>query len=533
MTGARDPHVIAYDIGTTSAKVCLFRLGERLELASSALQSYPLRVVGGGGVEQDPDAWWRAMALGTRDVLAYAGLSAEAVAALSFSSQMQGLVLVDDAGTPVRPAMSYLDSRAAEQYQRVARGGVRVGGFRARLLVPSLVQTGGLSASVKDPVWKYLWVREHEPEVFARVRHWLDVKDYLAMRCTGRAAMTEDSANVTFLFDTRPGKLRWSDGLCRLHGVERRHLPDVIRATDTVGALTPRAALELGLSPGVRVVGGGGDLTMVALGTGCVAPGDTHVYIGTSGWVSSVVDRRVVDLDHFMASILGARAGAYNYIGEQETSGKCLEWARDQLARDGIGAVDGAAAGASDGDVLLDAMVRAAAAVPAGAGGVLFAPWLHGNRSPFEDALARGVFFNLGLDTTKAAMLRAVLEGIVYQKRWMLECMAATSPIRGHLRFAGGGAASDLTCRILADVTGRVVEAVENPRSAGALGAAAVCALALGAVTGFDDLRASIPLRGTYTPDPAAKVAYDRNYEVFRQLHPAVRRQFAALNGAR
>jgi xylulokinase len=521
-------YVVGFDVGTTGAKTCLFRVDGSIELVGKALRQYPLRMLPNGGAEQDPLDWWRALGEGTREVLARAGLPASAVSALSFSSQMQGLVLVDADGQPLRPAMSYLDSRGVEPYRRVLKRGLRVAGFNASLLARSLLVTGGLSASVKDPVWKYLWVRQHEPELFARVCHWLDVKDWLGLRCTGRAAMTEDSAHATFLYDTRPGRGRWSDALVRIYGVERRHLPEVVPCTTVLGPLTAPAAADLGLEAGVQVVAGGGDLTMTALGCGCVAPGDAHVYVGTSGWVSTVTARREVDLDHFMASIIGARPGHYNYIGEQETSGKCLEWARDALAVDDLG-LHGPLV-TEPGEVL-EVLARAAGASPAGAGGVLFAPWLHGNRSPFEDPHARGVFFNLGLGTSRAALLRAVLEGVALHKRWLLDCTARKTPVREPLRFAGGGAASDITCQILADVTGRSVEAVAHPQTAGAMGAAVLCGLAQGALRGFDELRDSIPLRGRYTPDPARRALHERQYGVFRQLHARNRKLFAQLNG--
>ena len=504
--------VLGFDVGTTSAKTCLFRLGERIELVAQAQRLYPLHVCEGGGVEQDPDDWWRALCEGAREVVATAGCRPDEVRALSFSSQMQGLVLVDEAGRPVRPAMSYLDARAVDQHRRGIKTGAKIAGFRASLLLPSLVITGGVSASVKDPVWKYLWVREREPEVFARARTWLDVKDYLGLRCTGRAAMTEDSAHATFLYDTRPGKGRFSPAMLRAYGVEKRHLPEVVSGREVLGPLTAAAAADLGLAVGTTVVAGGGDLTMTALGCGCVEPGDTHVYVGTSGWVSSVTDRRLVDVDHFMASILGALPHRYNYIGEQETSGKCLEWARDQLCADGVGLFDGAQALA--GEAALDRMAAAAGATAAGAGGVLFTPWLHGNRSPFEDPHARGLFFNVGLQTTKAQLVRAVLEGMLLQKRWILECMAAKLTLRGPLRFAGGGARSDVTAQLLADITGRAVEAVAEPRQVGAMGAAALCGIALGVLTPAE-LEARVPVRAGFTPDAGRHEVYERSYTVF------------------
>jgi xylulokinase len=511
-----DVYVIGFDVGTTGAKTCLFRVDGRIELVALAQRTYPLRTFRDGGAEQDPDDWWRALCEGAREVLATAGVPAMRVRAVSFSSQAQGLVLVDGAGTALRPGMTYLDGRGVEQHRRGIKSGVRVAGLRARLLLPSLLITGAVSASVKDPVWKYLWVREREPEVFARARWWLDVKDYLTLRCTGRPVMSDDTAAVTFLFDTRPGHRRWSDHLCGLYGVERAHLPEVVSCADVVGTLRPQAAAELGLTAETEVVAGGIDLSMTALGTGCVEPGQAHVYVGTSGWVSSVVAKRLVDVDHFLGSIMGARPGLYNFVGEQETSGKCIDWAREVLFPDGT----------------IDEATALAARSPAGAGGVLFAPWLHGNRAPFEDPLARGVFFNLAIGTERRHLARAVVEGIALHKRWLLDCMARKTQPTGALRFAGGGAVSDLVAQVMANVTGRTIEAVQSPRAAGALGAAALGALALGAIPGFEKLRESIPVRAVFEPDAAVHDVHERSYEVFKKLHASNRKGFAALQAA-
>jgi xylulokinase len=258
---------LAYDIGTTSAKTCLFELGATLRLVGSASRSYAIRILASGGVEQDPDDWWNAMRTTTCDLLARTGVSSESIGAVSFCCQMQGLVLVDAEGLPLRPAMSYMDQRAGAQWKRGIASGLRVSGLNARKVLHSLLVTGGASASVKDPVWKYTWVKENEPEVFRRVHAWLDVKEYLLLRCTGNAIMTEDSANVTFLYDTRPGRRRWSTPLLRSFGVEPGHMPPVVPCTAAVGALTRDASDQLGLREGTPVIGGGGDLTMMAVGS--------------------------------------------------------------------------------------------------------------------------------------------------------------------------------------------------------------------------------------------------------------------------
>ena len=250
-------YVVAYDIGTTGVKTCLFGLGERIELLASAQEGYGLRLLEGGGAEQDPEEWWRAMGRTTGELFTRTEITPEQVAGLSFCSQMQGLVLVDREGRSLRPAMSYMDQRAGAELKKGLAHGPRIAGANVFKLLRCLRATGAVPSSVKDPVWKYKWVQAHEPENFRRVDKWLDVKEYLLLRCTGRAVMTRDSAYATLLYDTR--REDWSGELCRMFGVEPDHLAPIIQSTDRVGGLTDRAAAELGLAPGTPVFGGGGD----------------------------------------------------------------------------------------------------------------------------------------------------------------------------------------------------------------------------------------------------------------------------------
>lgn len=538
MTGAL---VAAYDIGTTGAKTCLYRFGKGgVEMEACSTREYGLSFLPNGGVEQNPQDWWRAVCQGTRAVLAACGARASEVRAASFCCQMQGLVLVDASGRPVRPAMSYMDQRSVEQKRRGIEKGLKVAGMNARKLLPSLAITGGVSASVKDPLWKYHWVRENEPEAYARARWWLDVKEYLVGRATGRYAMTPDSANATMLYDTRPGRLdesglgSWSPEICRLFDVDRRMLPEVIAPADVVGPLLPRAASELGLPAGTPIYGGGGDLSLVGLGSGAVERGDTHVYMGTSGWVSAVTDKRVVDTDAFIASVLGARAGLYNYMSEQETSGKCMEWVKDHLVLDEVGAYLGARDASQDPEAryasLYELLDEAMEQVPPGADGVVFTPWLHGNRSPFEDPAARGMFFNIGLGAGKRDMVRAVAEGIALHNRWQLQAIRRKVDARGPLRFVGGGARSRSMARIMADTLGEVVETVANPQNSGALGAALLCAKGLGLIDSLGRARRIVRPLETYEPRRELAGLYDERFEVFKRLYARNKPIFKAMN---
>jgi xylulokinase len=525
--------ILVHDIGTTASKTCLYRLGERLEILETAVEEYPLYVLENGGVEQDTEQWWSAVCKGTQAVLKRANIAPESIQGMAFCAQMQSFIPVDADGTALCRAMSYMDTRGMTQRKRYLQDGmIKVEGMNAFKLLNALRITGGASASAKDPVWKYLWLRDERPDLFKAMRYWLDAKDYMVMRSTGKFTFGYDTAHATFLFDTRLDKLKWHEGLCKTYDVNPKHLPPVVKATDQVGGLTAKAAQELGLPVGLPVFGGGGDLSMISLGSGCMDTNSTHIYIGTSGWVCTTVNRRMTDIKGMIASILSAVPGKYNYISEQETSGRCLQWVRDHLVLDEIGVYleqQTIADREEEYRSLYDYLGKVIDVTPPGANGVIFTPWLHGNRSPFEDPYARGMFFNLNLQTGKRDLIRAVLEGDAYHKRWMLETVEKNVPHNGTIRFVGGGARSDTWGQILADVTGRVIEVTEHPENAGAAGAALVCGVGLGVIQ-FEDIRNIVHVAKIFKPRPQYKSLYDKQYLVYRQLHKQNKALFKALN---
>ena len=527
-------YVLADDIGTTGVKTCLFEIGSSITLLAGDSEGYGLYIMEDGGAEQDADEWWAAMCHTTARLLTKTGTAPEQISGISFCSQMQGLVLTDRDGVPVHRPMSYMDQRATEEIRKGIAHGPQIAGANVFKLLKSLRITGAVSTSVKDPMWKYKWIEAHEPENFSRAYKWLDVKEYLIHRCTGRFVMTEDSAFATLLYDTR--KKAWSQSLCRTFDVRTEHLPDIIASSDQAGSLTEKAAAELGLAPGTPVFGGGGDASLIGVGAGCSSVGDTHIYCGTSGWVSTVTDRQLVDVSAMIAAIVGAQSGRYNYFAEMETAGKCLEWVRDHLALDEIGIylekkdiTEGREAIARS---LYDYMTETVAKAPAGSGGVLFTPWLHGNRCPFEDPTAAGMFFGIRLETGKTELIRAVLEGICYHLRWMLECEARKVKISDTIRFVGGGALSPVTSQILADITGHTIEVVESPQNVGSVGAAAIAAVGLGLIPDLDRVRSFIPVQSSYVPDRKAHAVYNHYYETFKKLYAANKKLFRSLSSS-
>ncbi|MFA5421973.1 MAG: FGGY-family carbohydrate kinase [Bacilli bacterium] len=527
-------YVIAYDIGTTGVKTCLFSIDKTITLLNSSHRGYGLYILDNGGAEQDVEEWWEAMCVTTKELFKKTEIKPDEVAGLSFCSQMQGLVLVDERGDALRRAMSYMDQRSKKELKDGMGGGLELNGANICKLLKSLAITKAASLSVKDPMWKYKWVENNEPDLFKKAHKWLDVKEYLIARCTGRFIMTKDSAYSTFLYDTRKGHEGWSKSLCRTFGVNIDHLPEIISATDLVGGLSKKAAADLGLLEGVPVFGGGGDATLIGVGAGCVNVGETHIYSGTSGWVSTILDKQVVDIESMIASVVGVQEGLFNYFAEMETAGKSLEWVKDHLALDEIGIYLEKKDITCDKEKLYtslyDYLTETISKAEPGSGGVIFTPWLHGNRCPFEDPNAAGMFFNIRLETGKTELIRAVLEGICFHLRWMLECQEKKIKTSKTIRFVGGGALSKVTNQMLADITGRTIEVVANPQNVGAVGAAAVIGVGLGVIKDFAEIKKYIPALGTCQPNLDNKAVYDKNYEVFKKMYKANKHLFTELN---
>ena len=511
-------YVIAYDVGTTGLKSCLFSIGkdEPIKLIAGETEDYDLYVLDNGGVEQDPNQWWDAMGNTTKRLLENTGIPKEDIKGISFCAQMQAVVLADKDGEPVMNAMSYMDNRGKEQIQKLMHKGLKVAGMNAYKLLRSLQITGAVSGSVKDPVYKYRWVADNEPEIFARVHKWLDAKDFLVLKATGKFTMSRDSAFSTLVYDTRPGKVCYSPVICKMMDVDMNHLPEIVLSTDQVGGITEKAAAELGLAPGTPVFSGGGDASLIGVGAGATETGDTHVYMGTSGWVCTVVEKQKLDVGSMIASLIGADPAHFNCFAELETAGKCLEWVKNQVG------IDGADGYGEIMDRIKD--------IPAGSNGVMFTPWLHGNRNPFEDANARGMFFNLGLESTAEDMIHAVIEGVCFHLRWQMTAMSKLTPPSEVIRFVGGGAQAPLTCQILADVLGRKVETVDSPQNAGSVGAAAVMAVGLGIFDTLQDAKDSVPAVAVYEPRTANTAVYDGLFEIFKDLYKCNKKNFHKLN---
>jgi xylulokinase len=511
--------ILGVDLGTSGVKVAV--TGVRGELVASAVERYPLHVLGGGGVEQDPADWWQAVVRATRRVLGEAGVDPGRVAGVGCSAQWLGTVPVDDRGRPLMRAVIWMDSRGAEQVRRITRGFPAVQGYGVGRLAAWVRRSGGVPGRLgRDTVAHILWIADQRPDVYRRTWKFLEPRDWLNFRLTGRMASSPDAATMLWATDTRDLRaVRYDDHLLRLAGLERDKLPDLEPSASVLGPLAPEAAAELGLPTTAQVVTGAPDILASAIGAGTVADFDAHLYLGTSSWLVCHVPFRKTDLFHNMASVPSAVPGRYQLINEQGAAGMCLaELGRILFPAD---------------EDPYPAMLALAAEVPAGSDGLIFTPWLNGERSPVDDRTVRGGFFNQSLGVTRGHLVRAVLEGVACNSRWLLTAVERFVGRRLEAVTAvGGGARSELWCQIQADVLGRVVRQAADPVLASARGAALQASVVLGHL-GWDEVAATVPIARTFEPDPARRRVYDTLFPEFVNLYRSTRRIYARLNGRR
>jgi len=509
---------LAVDLGTSGPKVGLVAPDGRV--LGGTNEPTALHLLPDGGCEQDPDDWWRAITTAAARVVQAHPAEAARVVAVGVTAQWSGTVPVGADLRPVGRAIIWLDHRGAAVVRRVIGGPVRFSGYSIRKMIRWVRLTGGAPGkSGKDPIAHILWLREARPDLYAATRVFLEPKDYLNLVLTGRPVATFDSVALHWLTDNRhPDAVAYHDGLLRLCGLDRSRLPELVRATDVVGPLLPGPARELGIPPGVPVFGGTPDLPSACIGAGAVADFAAHLYLGTSSWLTCHVPFKKTDLVHNMASLPSPLPGRYFLADEQETAGACLE----QLARVLHPGEERAGA--------LAEINAAAARAPAGARGLVFTPWLNGERTPVEDSSLRGGFFNQSLDMSRDEMVRAVFEGVALNSRWLLEAAERFTGRRlDPITVAGGGAQSDLWCRVHADVLGRTVRRAADPLQVNVRGAGLLALAALGRM-GFDDIAARVPITDTYHPDPAVAGVYAAAFDTFRRIHRANRRLYARVN---
>jgi xylulokinase len=514
-------HILGLDVGTSGLKLALVTV--RGETVGSVVEPYPLHLLPNGGAEQDPQDWWDGVVRGTRRVLAETRVDPAEVVGVGCSAQWSGTVPVDADGRPLMRAIIWMDSRGADQIRQVVRGFPTIEGYGLRKLVTWIRRTGGAPGhSGKDSIAHILFIRDKLPAIYARTHLFLEPRDWINFRLTGRMATSFDAVTLHWVADTRHVQdVRYDDRLLRMAGLERHRLPEILPTASVLGTLRREAASELGLPETVQVVTGTPDLMAPAIGAGAIRDFDAHLCIGTSSWLTCHVPYKKTDLFHNMASIPSAIPGRYLLANEQESAGVCLVELKNVLfPLDGRPVL---------GDHYQE-MFDSAEVVPPGSDGLIFAPWVNGERSPVDDRTVRGGFFNQSLGLTRGHLVRAVLEGVAYNARWLLVYVEKFIKRRlDVIKAVGGGARSELWCQIAADVLNRTILQVEDPVMANPRGAALQAAVALGYLT-WDEVADSVSIARTFQPDPASRAVHDPRFREFVNLYRSTRKIHARLN---
>ncbi|MCC6554363.1 MAG: FGGY-family carbohydrate kinase [Polyangiaceae bacterium] len=495
-----DATILAFDLGTSGLKAAI--ISSKAAVLDREVVPLEVKLLPGGGAEQHPDAWWRAMVTAAHRLWGRGAVKASEVVGIALSSQWGGTVAVGAKGDPLRAALIWMDSRGQEEVRRLVSGFPMVAGYGALKAVTWLRKTGGVpSLSGKDPVGHIAWLRRHEPQTYDDAAVFLEPKDWVNARLTGRIAASFDSIVLHWATDNRKvDAIAYDDDLLAMSGMERRKLPELLPASSILGTLTSAAAEALGVSTSVKVVAGSADMHMAAIGAGTVEDYQAHLCLGTSSWLLAHVPFKKSDLRHNMTSLPSAIPGRYLWCNEQETAAGALEHLVERLFEQvGPGAFE-------------QALARAGAVAP-GAAGLSFLPWLHGERSPVDDHRVRGGFVGLSLQHGQGHLVRAVLEGGALNTRWLKQHVEANfgRPLEA-VTVVGGGARSELWCQIHADVLGRPVRQVEDPQLANARGAGLSALVALG-LASWKDVPALVPIRRTFEPDRERAALYAERFE--------------------
>ncbi len=489
---------LGIDTSTTSSKALL--VDETGKVVAVASSPHTLQTPKPLWSEQDPHEWWEAVAGSIKRLLTESGVGAERVAAVGLTGQMHGLVLLDEAGEVLRPAILWNDQRTQAECDEI----------HARIGREHFIQISGNVALTGFTASKILWVHNHEPQVYAKARHVLLPKDYIRFKLTGEYAMDKADGSGTVLFDLKSRD--WSPEILDKLGIDPAWMARTFEGPEFTGGVTRTAAAATGLKEGTPVAAGGGDQSAQAVGVGAVEPGIVGLTVGTSGVVFATTPSALIEPEGRLHAFCHAVPGMWHFMGVMLSAAGSLQWYRDTLAP----------------TMSFDDLLKEAEPVPAGCEGLQFLPYLSGERTPHPDPLARGAFIGLTLRHGRGHMTRAVLEGVSFglKDSFTLIQNAGLGEIR-QVRASGGGTKGALWRQILASaLEAELVTAVGTSEGA-AFGAALLAGVGAGAWSDVPGAcKAAVKITGSTDPDPAQVEAYRKAYPLYRELYPALKSSF-------
>ena len=483
-------YLLGIDIGTSSCKVALFEPDGTV--AATGGSDYPVSYPRRGWAEQDPRDWWEGVCRAIREMIGENGIDPADIAGIGVDGQSWSAIALDREGNVLCPTPIWTDTRSEAVCRETA----------ARLTEEKLFSLCGNPAQPGYTWPKILWYREHRPEVFEKTEKILQSNSYIVYRMTGEITQDLSQGYGLACFDMRKGC--WDNETCAELGIPRKFLPDLMPSHRIAGRLTKEAAEQTGLKEGIPVAAGGLDAACGTLGAGVVSPGQTQEQGGQAGGMSICIDRYAAD----PRLILGFHVvpGRWLLQGGTTGGGGALKWLRETMCP----------------ELSFEEMSDLAEKAPAGSGGAVFLPYMAGERSPVWNPKACGVFFGLNFGVTRGQMIRACMEGVAYALRHNLETAEAAGAKAGILRAMGGSANSRVWTQIKADVTGHGIE-VPASDTATTLGAAILAGVGTGVYCSFEEAaERTIRVKKTFTPDPEKRAVYDRGYETYRKLYPAL-----------
>jgi len=506
------PHLLGIDIGTSGTKTLV--CDARGKVLATAVAEHPISTPKPGWSEQDPADWWDSTIKATRAVLKKAKLRGDAIGGIGLSGQMHGSVFLGEGDRALRPALLWNDQRTAEQCAEIES---KAGG-RANLI--ELVANPALTGFTAP---KILWVRQHEPKVYAKTKHILLPKDYIRFRMTGEYATEVSDASGTLLLDVV--NRAWSDKLLSLLEIDKSLLPRLHESYEVSATLNAQGARALGLKVSTPVVGGGGDQAAGAVGNGIVTSGIVSATLGTSGVVFAHADSPTRDPQGRVHTMCHAVPGKWCVFGCMLSAGGSFQWLRNQLGQSEI-----ALAKKKKVDPY-ELLIAAAQRAPAGCEGLFFLPYLTGERCPHPDPTARGGWVGLTARTTRDMLVRSVLEGVTYGMRDALEIMKQMNVAISQVRASGGGARSPFWRQLQADVYQQPI-VTSNATEGPAYGVALLAGVGTGAWKSVEEAcRASIKQTQKVSPSKKAAALYERHYRVYDKLYFDLKDRFGEMAG--
>jgi xylulokinase len=472
-------------------------------LLASALASYPTSYPIPGWAEQDAREYWNAFCRSTRDLFAAAGCSPCDICVVSFSGQMMAALPVDRRGEPLRPSIIWADQRATAEAEELAR----------RIPPDRIYALTGHRASASYSAAKIMWIRRNEPDVYRHTAKFLHAKDFVVCRLTGRTCTDYSDASGMNLLDI--GALRWSEEMLDAAEISPSLLPDLLESTAVAGKVTAEAAAASGLAEGTPVVIGGGDGACATCGAGVVSEGDAYICLGTSAWMATASRAPLFDPGQRTFTYCHLKRGLFYPCGSMQAAGGSLAWFVNAFPSPG-------GSGSSEASNRYDAASREAAGVPAGCEGLLFLPYLMGERSPWWDPHARGSFVGLSMRHGRAHLLRAVMEGVALNMRLIADAFRELGREWSEIRMLGGAARSATWRQIFADVLETPVATLNFMEEATSLGAAIAGGVGIGVFRDIGDAARIVRTVDRTEPDPA-------RFPVYRKAYPAFAAAYAQL----